>query len=78
MDRVGADFHNAVSMMITKLSAHPVVLQLPIGSEDSFSGIIDLVGMHAYSFDESTLGATVIEEGIPEELARSHLSIVND
>ncbi len=69
MDRVGADFYNAVSMMVTKLAAHPVVLQLPIGSEDEFTGIVDLIGMHAYSFDDSTLGATVVEAGIPDSMA---------
>jgi elongation factor G len=67
MDRIGADFHNVVAMMVKKLGAAPVIMQLPIGKEDGFKGIIDLVTMHAYAYGEEDFGATVAEVGIPEE-----------
>ncbi len=47
MDRMGADFYNCVKMVINNLGANPCVLQLPIGSEDEFKGVIDLVKMKA-------------------------------
>ena len=68
MDRVGADYDQAVSMMRTRLGAHPVPIQLPIGSEDLFAGIIDLIKMKAVVYDESTQGATFHEEEIPRDL----------
>ncbi len=68
MDRVGADFDNALSMMRKKLSMKPVVVQLPLGREEMFEGIIDLVHMKAYRYDEATLGARVTESAIPEAL----------
>jgi elongation factor G len=68
MDRVGADFFNVVSMIKRKLNASPVPLQLPIGKEEGFKGIIDLVAMKAFYFDEATQGAQVIEEEIPPEM----------
>jgi elongation factor G len=66
MDRVGADFDNALSMMKKKLSLKPVVVQLPLGREETFEGVIDVVRMKSYRFDEAALGARVIEGGIPE------------
>jgi elongation factor G len=68
MDRVGADFDNALAMMRSRLSLRPVAVQLPIGSEDSFEGVIDLVRMKAYRYDEASLGARVIEGEVPEGL----------
>jgi len=68
MDRVGADFGNAVSMMRSKLSLKPVVVQLPIGKEEAFEGVIDVMRMKAYRYDEATLGARMIEGEIPQEL----------
>ncbi len=68
MDRVGADFHNVISMMRTKLSARPVALQLPIGKEEEFSGIIDLLDMKAIYYDDKTLGVNMNMEEIPESL----------
>lgn len=65
MDRVGADFHNVVAMMREKLGARPVPVQLPIGAEDRFEGIIDLVRMKAYHYPEDTLGAQPVEIEIP-------------
>jgi len=68
MDRVGADFFNVVAMVETKLTSNPVPLQIPVGKEDSFEGVVDLVSMKACKYDSETLGAKVIEEEIPEDL----------
>jgi elongation factor G len=66
MDRVGADFDHALSMMKNRLSLRPVVVQLPLGKEEAFEGVIDVVRMKAYRYDETTMGATVIEGEVPE------------
>jgi elongation factor G len=71
MDRVGADFDNALSMMKKRLSLKPVVVQLPIGREETFEGVIDVVRMKAYRFDEAALGARVIEGEIPQTMMSS-------
>jgi elongation factor G len=68
MDRVGADYKNVLSMMKNKLAANPVALQLPIGSEDTFCGVVDLVSMSAIYYDEETLGVKMVREKIPEEM----------
>lgn len=68
MDRMGADFHNVVSMIEDRLGARPLPLQLPIGAEDAFSGVIDLVERKALYWDEDTLGASLREDEIPAEL----------
>jgi elongation factor G len=65
MDRVGADFYNVLSMIEKKLGANPVALQTPIGCEDTFKGVIDLVNMKAYSYGEEDFGATISETEIP-------------
>jgi elongation factor G len=67
MDRVGADFFNTVEMMKEKLGANPALIQLPLGAEDRFRGIIDLIRMKAVIWNEETLGATFREEEIPPE-----------
>lgn len=67
MDRVGADFFHGIEMMRTRLGANPVAIQLPIGSEDSFSGIIDLVTQKAYIYTDD-LGTHSEEEAIPADL----------
>ncbi|HEX7372618.1 MAG TPA: GTP-binding protein, partial [Thermodesulfobacteriota bacterium] len=69
MDRVGADFLNTVEMMRQKLGANPALIQIPLGAEDRFRGIIDLVRMKAVIWDEETLGATFREEDIPPEFS---------
>ncbi|MGV8082152.1 MAG: elongation factor G [Coriobacteriia bacterium] len=69
MDRSGADFYNVVGMMKTRLGAQPVPIQLPIGSEDVFTGIIDLVEMHAINFNEDDKGINPTVGPIPAELA---------
>ncbi len=68
MDRVGADFFRVIEMMDDRLQANPIVLQLPIGKEANFKGVIDLVKMKALVYDESTLGAQFKEEDVPEDL----------
>ena len=68
LDRVGADFFGTVEMMIDRLSANPLIIQLPVGSEDDFSGIIDLVEMKQIVWDEETLGATYRTENIQPDL----------
>ena len=67
LDRVGADLFRCVEQMRDRLDANPVLLQLPLGSEESFQGIIDLVRMEALRWDDETLGATFHTEPIPKE-----------
>jgi elongation factor G len=69
MDRVGADFFMSVDTIEEKLSAKPVVLQLPIGREDKFRGMVDLVKMKGITFDDETMGAAYQEGDIPADLA---------
>lgn len=69
MDRVGADFENSVNMIKERLGASPLKVQLPIGSEDAFRGVVDLVSMKALLWSEDdSKGATFDEEEIPEDL----------
>lgn len=68
MDRVGADFFMSVGSMIERLDANPVPVQMPIGAEDEFSGLVDLVGMKAIFFDDETMGASYTEGEIPGTL----------
>jgi elongation factor G len=67
MDRVGADFMRGVQMMVDRLHARPLILQLPLGREDQFRGVIDLVRMVAYVFDDD-MGVEWQEIPIPEEM----------
>ena len=69
MDRVGADFFRCVEMLIDRLGANPVVMQLPIGAEENFTGLVDLVTMKAIIWKEETLGAEFKEADIPDDLA---------
>ena len=69
MDRMGADFFRVVRMIQDRLGARPVVLQLPIGAEEHFKGIIDLLQMKAILWDDDSLGAKYRIEPIPSELA---------
>lgn len=68
LDRVGADFFRVVRMMEERLGAKPVVMQLPIGNEDRFVGIVDLLAMKAYNYSKESLGAQVVEVPIPEDM----------
>ncbi|PKQ36618.1 MAG: elongation factor G [Actinobacteria bacterium HGW-Actinobacteria-1] len=69
MDRTGADFMNVVGMMKDRLGTRPVLLQLPIGAEDKFTGIIDVVAMNAIHFNEDDNGINPTIEAIPAEYA---------
>ncbi len=68
MDRVGADFFMSVDTIQEKLGAKPVVTQLPIGREDKFRGMVDLVKMRGITFDDETMGAKYQEIDIPSDL----------
>ncbi|WP_303852647.1 elongation factor G [Seleniivibrio woodruffii] len=68
MDRTGADFFNVVSQIESRLKARPLPIQLPIGAEDKFQGIVDLVKMKAVIWNGEELGATFREEEIPADL----------
>jgi elongation factor G len=75
MDRVGADFFRGVSMIRERLKANPVPIQLPVGKEDTYTGVIDLVEMKAIIWDEESLGAKYrVEEiaGPDLELAQEY------
>ncbi|PKQ18919.1 MAG: elongation factor G [Actinobacteria bacterium HGW-Actinobacteria-6] len=69
MDRTGADFMNVVQMMKDRLATRPLLLQLPIGAEDQFTGIIDVVAMNAIHFNEDDNGINPTIEEIPAEYA---------
>ena len=69
MDRIGADFERGVQTMVDRLGAHPVPIQLPIGAEADFEGIIDLVAMKAVLYKDE-LGTEQVVEEIPETAAR--------
>jgi elongation factor G len=68
MDRVGADFYHSVDTIVSRLKCRPVVIQLPIGAEDQFKGVIDLVEMKAVIWNDETLGAEYETGEIPAEL----------
>ena len=68
LDRIGADFFGTVNMIEDRLKAYPLILQLPVGSEDDFNAIIDLIRMKQIVWDEDTLGAAFEEQEIPAEL----------
>ncbi|GAB6068840.1 elongation factor G [Methylothermus subterraneus] len=68
MDRQGANFLRVVSQIRDRLGAYPVPIQLPIGAEESFKGVVDLVKMRAIYWDEETLGNRFEEQDIPEDM----------
>ena len=68
MDRVGADFYNAMQTMVDRLGAHPVAIQIPIGAEDNFKGVVDLVKMKAIYWDEASKGMKFEYKDVPAEL----------
>jgi elongation factor G len=69
MDRTGANFFRCVDMIVDRLGAKPLVLQLPIGMESDFVGVIDLVKMKAIRWKDENLGAEFVEEEIPADMA---------
>jgi len=68
MDRTGADFHRCVQMMIDRLGTRPLVIQLPVGVEAGFKGVIDLVAMKTLIWKEENLGADFEVAEIPEDM----------
>jgi elongation factor G len=79
MDKVGADFFGSCNQLITKLGKNPVLIQIPIGKEDSFAGIIDLFEMQAYTFnndkgDDITIGE--IPDDLKDQAAEYHDKLV--
>lgn len=68
MDRAGADFLNVVKQVKEMLGANPVPLQLPIGAEDSFKGVVDLISMKGIVWDDATQGMTYNEVPIPDDM----------
>ncbi|MBI5379303.1 MAG: elongation factor G, partial [Nitrospirae bacterium] len=68
MDRVGSDFFASVQSMIDRLGARPVPVQIPIGKEESFQGVVDLLTMQGIVFKNETLGAQYVIEPVPDDL----------
>jgi elongation factor G len=70
MDKMGADFEHAVDTIRKRLNARPVAIQLPIGQEDKFKGVIDLMTMKAIVWNDESMGAEYEVDEIPEELKK--------
>ena len=68
MDRVGADFASVVEQMADRLGANAIPFQLPIGAEDTFVGVVDLLRQRAFFYDDETLGAEFRDEDVPEDM----------
>lgn len=68
MDRPGADFFRVVQMMVDRLKANPVPIVIPIGAEDHFTGVVDLIKMRAILWDDATQGMTFDYAPVPDEL----------
>ncbi|MBS1835897.1 MAG: elongation factor G [Acidobacteria bacterium] len=68
MDRVGADFYNAVKTIVNRLGARPIPIQIPVGAEDKFQGVVNLVTMKARIWRDETLGAKYDDVDIPADL----------
>jgi len=71
MDRTGADFFRVVTHIKDRLGANPIPLQIPIGSEDTFWGIVDLIKNKAYRWDDTSMGMSFDEMEIPDEISDS-------
>src|ERR1700688_4872684 len=71
MDRIGAEYERVTGEIRDKLKAKPLLLQIPIGAEEKFTGVIDLVTQKALIWDDDRLGANYREEPIPADLAES-------
>jgi elongation factor G len=70
IDKMGADFEHAIDTIRKRLSAKPVAIQIPIGQEDKFKGVVDLIGMKAIVWKDETMGAEYDTEEIPAELKK--------
>jgi elongation factor G len=68
MDRIGADFYESVKTMVDRLKANPIPIQIPIGKEGDFVGVVDLVKMQGIYYDDETLGAKYVVRDIPQDL----------
>jgi elongation factor G len=68
MDRIGADFKRTFSQIITKLEGNPVAIQLPIGAEDKFVGVVDLIRMKSITYKDETMGADYVIGDIPAHM----------
>ncbi|MCX6251298.1 MAG: elongation factor G [Bacteroidetes bacterium] len=68
MDRTGADFYHVLTQISERLGAKPIPVQIPVGSEENFTGIVDLIKHKAFSWDDSSLGKDYFEIPIPEDL----------
>jgi elongation factor G len=68
MDRIGADFKRTFDQIITKLEANPVAIQLPIGSEENFLGVVDLIKMKSITYKDETMGADYVVGEIPADM----------
>ncbi|PYX52645.1 MAG: elongation factor G [Acidobacteria bacterium] len=70
IDKMGADFEHAVDTIRKRLNAKPVAIQIPVGQEDKFKGVIDLINMNAIVWQDDTMGAEYVTEEIPAELKK--------
>ncbi|MGE4285681.1 MAG: elongation factor G [Phycisphaerae bacterium] len=68
MDKIGADFEMSIDSIVTKLGANPVAMQIPIGAENDFNGIIDLLEMKAYFYIKTKVGADVEQREMPADM----------
>ena len=68
MDRAGADFFRVVEQVKERLGSNPIPIQVPIGAEENFKGVIDLIRMKAINWNEDDLGSTYVAEDIPDDL----------
>jgi elongation factor G len=75
MDRIGADFWHCVEMIRDRLGANPLPIQIPVGSEDNFRGVIDLIKNKMLVFDEDSKGLQYTEEDIPEEFTEESSAV---
>ncbi|PYX90469.1 MAG: elongation factor G, partial [Acidobacteria bacterium] len=70
IDKMGADFEHAIDTIRKRLNAKPIAIQIPIGQEDKFRGVIDLIGMKAITWKDDTIGAEYVTGDIPAELQK--------
>jgi len=68
LDRVGADYFNTIEMIRTRLKTNPIIIQLPVGKEEKFVGVVDLINMKAIIYDGSKLGAKFRMTDIPDDM----------
>ncbi|MBI3208393.1 MAG: elongation factor G [Candidatus Solibacter usitatus] len=68
MDRIGADFYHAMDTIVDRLKARPIAVQLPVGAEDKFAGVVDLITMTARIWQDETLGAKYDDVEIPADM----------